>query len=240
MNLAAKAKNVVRRVLVALFPTYMKERAELQFWRARQADENVLRNDHYVKIYTEGFGLTIRDFDGKTILDIGCGPRGSLEWATTAARRVGLDPLANEYLALGADAHQMEYLTSGSERMPLPNASFDYVCSINSLDHVQNLAETVSEIKRVCKPGGCFLLATEVNHAPTVTEPQVFGWDILDSFDDCFTVEFQQRYELETHALWANVRDRRFWQEDRTDKRPGLLLVRLRRKLTHVSASSVA
>ena len=30
--------------------------------------------------------------------DIGCGPRGSLEWATMAAERVGLDPPVNKYL----------------------------------------------------------------------------------------------------------------------------------------------
>ena len=28
---------------------------------------------------------------GMRVLDVGCGPRGSLEWATMAARRVGID-----------------------------------------------------------------------------------------------------------------------------------------------------
>jgi len=51
-------------------------------------------------------------------LDIGCGPRGSLEWADMTKERYGLDPLANEYLKLGADKHKMKYVASGAEKIP--------------------------------------------------------------------------------------------------------------------------
>jgi hypothetical protein len=42
-------------------------------------------------------------FKGKKFLDIGCGPRGSLEWASQATTRVCADPLAVQYGKLGAD-----------------------------------------------------------------------------------------------------------------------------------------
>ena len=35
-----------------------------------------------ITVYTVVFGLTRDDFAGKAVLDVGCGPRGSLEWAT--------------------------------------------------------------------------------------------------------------------------------------------------------------
>ena len=105
------------------------------------------------------------------MLDIGCGPRGSLELADTALERVGLDPLAKEYLKLGDASHMMTYVASRSESIPFADGYFDIVCSFNSFDHVADLKRTIiAEIVRVVKPGGLFLLLSEVNHAPTKTE----------------------------------------------------------------------
>ena len=87
-------------------------------------------------------------------MDIGCGPRGSLEWAEMATVRVGLDPLAESYRELGTEEHRMQYVASGSENVPFPDGTFDIVTSFNSLDHVHNLNKTIREIKRVLKPGG--------------------------------------------------------------------------------------
>ena len=71
-----------------------KGEAELNYWLGRYNDEkNVFINYHYEYFYTEHFHLAKEDFTGKRILDIGCGPRGSLEWADNALVRIGIDPL---------------------------------------------------------------------------------------------------------------------------------------------------
>ena len=127
-------------------------------------------------------------YRGKAVLDIGCGPRGSLEWADEASRRVGLDPLADDYRELGTDAHAMKYVAAGSEAMPFADGEFDVVTSINSLDHVDDLERTASEIKRVTRPGGHLVLAVEVGHDPTWTEPQSLSWDVCDVFAAAFEV----------------------------------------------------
>src|SRR4029079_10710133 len=99
--------------------------------------------------YTSHFGLSASDYAGKRILDIGCGPRGSLEWADMTAERVGLDPLADEYLKLGAKNHKMSYVAAPSEKIPFPDGHFDVVCSFNSLDHVDDIPTTINKIIRV-------------------------------------------------------------------------------------------
>ena len=73
-----------------------------------------------------------------------------------AGLRIGLDPLVNEYYKLdgGTLSHKMKYVCGYSEDMPFPDETFDFVFSINSLDHVDDLDETISEIKRVLKIGG--------------------------------------------------------------------------------------
>jgi len=68
----------------------------------------------------------------------------------------------------------MNYVSSGSEHIPFVDNYFDVVCSFNSLGHVDNLEKSISEIKRVLKVGGLFLLLTDVNHEPTECEPLFF------------------------------------------------------------------
>lgn len=67
-----------------------------------------------MSIFIQFFGLDNDYYNGKKILDIGCGPRGSLEWADKAKERIGLDPLVDDYVKLGTDKHMMNYVSSGS------------------------------------------------------------------------------------------------------------------------------
>lgn len=88
-----------------------------------------------------------------------------------AAERVGLDPLARKYRALGTHKHAMRYVAARSERIPFSNGYFDIVSCLNALDHVDNFARTIAEIKRVTRSGGLFLVSVEIDHLPTVYEP---------------------------------------------------------------------
>ena len=115
-------RNLVRAVYAKLFPRQYKKKRALGFWKWRLEQEVTLGNAHYQPFYTSFFGLDEDHYRDKRILDIGCGPRGSLEWAHMAAERVGLDSLADEYLKLGADQHQMTYVAAPAERIPYADA----------------------------------------------------------------------------------------------------------------------
>ena len=98
LQLIGKAKRGIKRLVA---PDAAKRDAEMQYWRQKQREENQLSHDHYSYFYTDFFKLTLDDYTDMCVLDIGCGPRGSLEWATTAKQRVGLDPLVDSYRELG-------------------------------------------------------------------------------------------------------------------------------------------
>jgi SAM-dependent methyltransferase len=187
--------DLTSRIADTISPTRCKMHHELRYWSEKKKEEGVLTHNAYEYFYTTHFGLSASYYEDKVILDIGCGPRGSLVWASMASRRIGLDPLAREYLRLGARHHQMEYLDASSEAMPLKDAECDVVSSFNSLDHVKDVYQTLREVKRVTRPGGLFLLLVEVNHPPTVCEPhQLTPKKLVDSLKPEFDCESVQVY----------------------------------------------
>lgn len=110
----------------------IKEFCELSYWKLKKLQNRKLDNSHYRHFYTTYFSLSEELYENKTILDIGCGPRGSLEWADMAKKRIGVDPLADKYLKMEAKNHVKAYV----ENLPFPVNYFDAICSFNSLDHI--------------------------------------------------------------------------------------------------------
>ena len=203
-----------------------KEQAELQFWRRRAEGEGgTLGAPPVQRCFCEHFGLEPSFYEGKRILDVGCGPRGSLEWADMALERVGLDPLAESYRELGTDRHAMAYVTAPAERIPFPDGHFDVVSTFNSLDHVDDLDAAISEITRVTAPSGSWLVLVEAEAPPTATEPQTVPWDIFDGVPG-WEVASARRLALRSdHDVYGSWDDGTEWTGG-----PGLLVARLTRR----------
>ena len=171
-----KAEQSVRRAAGSgaafLFPRGWKHRSELKFWKGLWAEHGGrLENGLYESLFTDVFDLHRDDYNAKRVLDIGCGPAGSLEWADMTAQRVGLDPLVPSYLKLGANQHKMEYMAAGSDNIPFADGHFDIVTCLNALDAVDDLDATIREVKRITKRGGFFLLLVEIDHPPNSIQP---------------------------------------------------------------------
>jgi len=201
-----------------------KDDAEMAYWSQRVAIEGVLGNAHYAHVFTAQFGLEPSFFAGKRVLDVGCGPRGSLEWCDGAAQRVGLDPLADRYRELGIDAHAMTYVHAPAERMPFADGAFDVVATLNSLDHVDDVGQALDEITRVAAPGATWLLTVEVGHEPTATEPHSLGWDVAERAAG-WNVQWSARNGLrDDHDIYASIDEELAYAGG-----PGLLRARLKR-----------
>lgn len=213
-----------------------KHRHELKFWSQKVKEEKTLKQISggapYEKFYINDFNLTYEDYEGKSILDIGCGPRGSLEWADMASLRVGLDPLVNDYYKLGGGTlfHKMHYVRAYSEDMPFADETFDFVFSINSLDHVDDLDETISEMKRVLKVGGICGIIVDANHKPTNTEPITIDLDLKDKFLDVFELIEERVYETVFRTGFReNLDNPTFYDFDNKEKREAILLLKFRK-----------
>ena len=146
-----------------------------------------------------------------------------------AGQRVGLDPLADDYRALGTDAHPMEYVAAPVEEMPFGDATFDVVTSFNSLDHVDDLDRAIGEIKRVLRPSGHFILIVETGHEPTWSEPQTISWHVCARLNRKLQVVRSHRYERGGDNIYADAWVGRPYDHADPTPRPGLLVAVLQR-----------
>lgn len=198
---------------------------ELAYWRHLPLEQ---RQDHsrFEKYYTSTFGLDRSFYDEKVVLDIGCGPKGSLEWATNAKECVGLDPLVEGYRELGIDGHRMRYVGAPAEQTSLSDDYFDVVTTFNSLDHVDDLSRAISEMHRVCKVGGTVLVLVEACHTPTITEPLVIDWDLGTTGFRQFKLVAERRFEMSAPGFY-NCVDAAVPYADAGKPHEGLLALRL-------------
>jgi SAM-dependent methyltransferase len=158
-----------------------------------------------------------------------------------AALRIGLDPLVNDYFKLGGGTlyHKMHYVRGYSEDMPFPDEMFDFVFSINSLDHVDDLDETISEMKRVLKVGGICGIIVDTNHKPTPTEPITIDLDLKDKFLDVFEVIEENVIEtVYKTGFRDNLDDPTPYDFENKEKRPAILLLKFKKVNEYKSEGS--
>jgi SAM-dependent methyltransferase len=95
---------------------------------------------------------------GLRVLDVGCGVKPYYPYFAAASEYVGVDVAENPY----AD------IQGAVEALPVDDASFDVVLCLQVLEHTEDPAQAVRELRRVTKPGGRVLAAT---HGTQVYHP---------------------------------------------------------------------
>lgn len=111
---------------------------------------------------------------GKDVLDAACGVGyGSSFLAETAARVVGVDVSKEsvDYARRRYGGPRIEFHVMDVEDLTFPDASFDAVCSFETIEHVRDPARVVSEAARVLRPGGVLVISTP-HVAVTTTSPE--------------------------------------------------------------------
>jgi 2-polyprenyl-3-methyl-5-hydroxy-6-metoxy-1,4-benzoquinol methylase len=109
-------------------------------------------------------GWTMRE---KKILDVGAGQGGLvLELLERGADAYGVEP-GEEFASVARRRLQMEghdptrIIIKGGDALPFADGFFDYVISLQVLEHVHNPADVLREVFRVLRPGGQFQLNCE-------------------------------------------------------------------------------
>ena len=99
----------------------------------------------------------------QTVLDVGCGAGFLANHLAEQGHRVtGLDASASSLEVAGRfdKTKSVRYMTGDAYALPFADASFDVVCQMDFLEHVDDPARAVSEASRVLKPGGLYFFHT--------------------------------------------------------------------------------
>ena len=105
-----------------------------------------------------------RSFSGSVaVLDVGCGGGFLSNHLGCAGHRVvGLDG-SRDALAIASrfdHTGRVRYQQGDALRLPFDEASFDVVCAMDFLEHVENPDQVIAEAARVLKPSGLFFFHT--------------------------------------------------------------------------------
>jgi SAM-dependent methyltransferase len=79
------------------------------------------------------------------VLDVGCGVKPYYPW---------FEPYVSEYVGLDIGGNPNAELEGTIESIPAEDASFDLVLCTQVLEHCDDPAQGVRELRRVTKPGG--------------------------------------------------------------------------------------
>ena len=136
------------------------------------------------------------------VLDVGCGLSSVLHFIE--GKRFGVDSLADEYLKIYNYPEGIKIKKGFGEYLPFSNAYFDVVFCSNALDHVTNPERTISEISRVLKKGGYFVLTVEIFKSKIKRDPahrhSFLLKDVVSLLKSKFTTIF------ESSSDWIGVR----------------------------------
>jgi SAM-dependent methyltransferase len=119
------------------------------------------------------------------LLDVGCGVKPYGPW---------FEPYVSEHVGVDIEGNPDADLTGTIESIPVEDASFDLVICTQVLEHCDDPAQGVRELRRVVRPGGRVLLST---HGVQVYHPaphDLWRW----------THEGLERLFL-TNGTWASV-----------------------------------
>jgi len=139
-----------------------------------------------------GLGLT----PGMRVLDAGCGTGEALQWLGDAVGPqgavVGID-LAAAHVAAASSSGRVTVLQADVMRPPLAPRSFDFVWSVNTINHLREPLAGVQVLANLLRPGGHIAVGQS-----SLLPEMFFAWD---SRLERLTTEAVRQYYRDRYGL---------------------------------------
>lgn len=114
------------------------------------------------KISCRDIASRLKDVPYASLLDVGCGTGFLIDLLTRQhpAQYTGLD-LSPEMIRMAKlkQIHGAEFVIGSADSLPFPDAAFDIVTCSQSFHHYPYQEKAMSEVLRVLKPGGLYILS---------------------------------------------------------------------------------
>ncbi|MER3125313.1 class I SAM-dependent methyltransferase [Bacillus pumilus] len=168
---------------------------------------------------------TIANANGhEHLLDVGCGAGHTVfSFSDTISKGIGIDVTQEmiEVAAALAEERQLTHITferAAAEALPFADESFDIVTSRFAAHHFPNLPAAMSEISRVLKKGGTFLLVDHyapenaaqdsfINHLNRLRDPSHVRESSLSEWKELFATNQLTQKETRYWDLQIDYQD---------------------------------
>lgn len=143
---------------------------------------------------------------GIKILDVGTGAGGFINTLTMLTDEfeeiIGIDTSSRAIEAANKNFkdERVKFIEMDALNMTFDDNSFDVVCLSNSLHHLEDISETISEMERVLKPNGILLfneMFSDVEDPKQLTHVELHHfWAEVDRFNNVVHNETMKRNEI--------------------------------------------
>ncbi len=145
--------------------------------------------------------------ENPVILDVGCGPTCPTHLFPSGLK-IYLDPLMDSYgKTYSGKLPEGSKLTSTAEMLPLDDNAADIVFCVNALDHMIYPGKALSEIRRVLKESGTFVLGLFL-HPPPIAVIRRFVDKYLPMFrEDAHPYSYTVKSTRKMLSEYFNIKD---------------------------------
>jgi len=132
------------------------------------------------------FGISLKFFEEKKVLEVGCGTFGLIYYLDNAKYRIGIEPMKLDGII---EDWKLQFVKQGTgEQIPFEDNSFDIVLALNMFDHVINPEKVIKECYRVLKKNGKFIITVNV----LVSKAKILR-PIINKFDTPHPYHFTEK-----------------------------------------------
>jgi SAM-dependent methyltransferase len=163
-----------------------------------------------VAMHLKRYAFALPWCEGRDVLDLGCGVGYGAAFLAGSARRVVGGDVDEETIAYARRRYakpNVEFRVLDATSIPFEDASFDVVCSFETIEHVAGPEALLRESARVLRPDGALLVSTpradRTTHAPANPHHRVeyasddFERVLLERFG---SVEMYGEHRLQTRV----------------------------------------
>ena len=132
------------------------------------------------------------DRDKARLLDLGCGTGGASLVLSSYGHAVGVDRSPASFAIARDRPYAHRVVASAGATLPFAEASFDVVCALDILEHLDDDAAAARELYRICKPDGAVIVF-------------VPAFDFLWGYNDEYSHHKRRYNEAQLKSLLINA-----------------------------------